>query len=488
MRSYWTGDLGRIGEDGCLYHLGRKDFQVKIRGFRIELGEIESVLMQHPKVREAAVVLHDQPGLEKRLVAYMVYDPEQHAPTSEEMRIFVKKNLPDYMVPYILISMEVMPLTSTGKIDRLALPKIENVFELDQDYVPPRDETEMKLVSIWEEVLGLSPIGIKNDFFQLGGHSLLAAKLISETEAAFDKKMDLAMLSEAATIEGMAEHLRTDGRSSAKTALVAIQPKGTRPILFCVHGVGGHVIPFLKLSEHLGADQPVYGLQVKTIEERETRDYTVEVMAREYLEEIRSKQPAGPYYLAGFSFGGFVAYEMARQLSAQGQQVGLVGIFDTQAASAPGYLNSLSNEKKLSYRTKQILNKVNYHSQNISKLQANDIVPYLRNRRENPSISEVIMGDVEKDQVPEHLLGIIEANIAALRKYVPGEYGGKVTVFKSDNHGRGVYYGWKELARGGVEVHYVPGTHRGILQEPNVVLLAEELRNCIDNMLVLSTH
>lgn len=488
LRNYWTGDLGRLDSDGCLYHLGRKDFQVKIRGFRIELGEIESVLMQHPNVQDAAVLVHEQAESEKRLVAYVVYDSSQNAPTMEEMRIFIKKNLPDYMVPFMFIRMEAMPLTPTGKIDRLSLPGLADVFELDQDYVPPRDEVEMKLVSIWEQVLGLSPIGIKNDFFQLGGHSLLAATLITETEAAFDKNIDLAMLSEAATIEGMAEILRADGRSVVKTALVAIQPQGTRPILYCVHGVGGHVIPFMKLSEYLGADQPVYGLQVKSTDERQNGDYTIEVMAEEYLEELRSMQPGGPYYLAGFSFGGFVAYEMARQLSAQGQQVGLVGIFDTQAASAPGYLKSLSSEKKLIYRMKKIMNKVDYHSQNVSKLHLDEVVPYIRKKRERLSMQEAIMGDVEPEQVPDHLLEIIDANIAALRKYSPGEYDGKVIIFKSDNHGRGVYYGWEELARGGVEVHYVPGNHRGILQEPNVARLAELLRNCIDKKIIPEVH
>lgn len=488
FRLYWTGDLGRMREDGCLFHLGRKDFQIKIRGFRVELVEIESVLMQYPGIQEAVVITNERPGSEMRLIAYVVYDQEHPFPTTEDLRIFLKKKVPDYMVPFAFVTLDSMPLTPTGKTDRLALPTLEDVFQLDRDYEPPRDEIEMKLVSIWEQVLGLSPIGIHNDFFQLGGHSLSAAKLITETEAAFDKNFDLALLSEAVTIEGMAKILREDGQSVAKTALVSINSSGTRPNLYCVHGVGGHVIPFMKLAEYLGSDQPVYGLQVKSFANKEPNGYSIEQMAGEYLEEIRSMQPGGPYYLAGFSFGGFVAYEMARQLSAKGQQVGMVGIFDTQAANAPGYINSLSYEKKITYHTKRILNKVNYHSQNLKKLHASEVVPYLRNRQVRPTMHEAIMGDVEMEQVPEHLLGIINANMAAMRKYAPGEYKGKVIVFKSNNHGRGVYYGWEELVSGGVEVHYVPGNHRGILQEPNVAHLAEILRNCIDKTLIPEVH
>jgi amino acid adenylation domain-containing protein len=137
-RLYWTGDLGKVQADGCLYHLGRKDFQVKIRGFRVELGEIESRLMLHPQIREAAVILDEHPGYGERLVTYIVLLDELHSPTSEALRLYLKKDLPDFMLPSAFVHLKAMPLTPTGKVNRLELPKLEEVKNLAQDYVPPQ--------------------------------------------------------------------------------------------------------------------------------------------------------------------------------------------------------------------------------------------------------------------------------------------------------------------------------------------------------------
>jgi aspartate racemase len=235
----------------------------------------------------------------------------------------------------------------------------------------------------------------------------------------------------------------------------------------------------LKLASYLGADQPVVGIQSMDREERDGNEYTLEIMAGDYIKEILAYQPEGPYFLAGFSFGGFVAYEMARQLSAQGYEVGLLTILDTQAASAPRFMSSLSTGKLIAYRTKRLLRKFDYHIQNISKLPLQEIPGYLQRKRVRPSAQEAIMGDVDEEDVPEHMLSVIQANIATLQKYVPGDYRGEVVLIKSRNHGLGEYYGWNELVNGGVEVHYVPGTHRGILQDPNVELVADKLRNYI---------
>lgn len=479
VRMYWTGDLGRLTEDGCLYHLGRKDFQVKIRGFRVELGEIESVLMQHPGISEAAVVVNERPGFEKRLIGYVVMDKRHPAPSTEEMRIYLKKHLPDYMVPSAFVTLEAMPQTATGKIDRLKLPKLEEVLNLEKDYVPPRDAYERRLIQIWEELFEMAPIGIRNDFFQLGGHSLLAASLVTRIEETFRKRIDLARLTEAPTIEKLAVVLRSVSELEARPILVPIRENGRKPPLFCVHGVGGHVLPFLLLAQYLGEDVPLYGLQSKGIQDRTEEDNTIEGMAAAYIKEIRTVQPAGPYFVAGFSFGGFVAYEMARQLNAAGQSVGLVAILDTHAGAAPHFLPSLNRVQRISYRTKSLLEKMRFQAQNLGQKSPKEIAAYLRHRQERPDVREAIMGDVEDEQVPDYMMAIIQANARALRTYRPGRYPGKVTLFRSLDHGKGVYYGWEELAAGGVEVFDVPGNHRGILQEPNVKFLAEKLSACL---------
>lgn len=479
VRMYWTGDLGRMTEDGCLYHLGRKDFQVKIRGFRVELGEIESVLMQHPGISEAAVMVNELPGFEKRLIGYVVRDKSHLAPSTEELRIYLKKHLPDYMVPSVFITLEAMPQTATGKIDRLKLPRLEEVLNLEKDYVPPRDEYERRLIQIWEELFEMTPIGIRNDFFQLGGHSLLAATLVTKIEETFSKRIDLARLTEAPTIEKLALVLRSVSEMERRPVLVPIRESGEKPPLFCVHGVGGHILPFLLLAQYLGEDIPVYGLQSKGIQDRSEADTTIEGMAAAYLEEIRSVQPAGPYFLAGFSFGGFVAYEMARQLMARGESVGLVAILDTHAGAAPHFMKSLNRLQKISYRTKSFLEKTRFQIKNLRQKSPGEIVAYLRHREAAPDVREAIMGDVNDEEVPEYMMAIIQANAQALHNYRPGRFPGKIALFRSIDHGKGVYYGWGELASDGVEVFDVPGNHRGILQEPNVRFLAEKLRACL---------
>lgn len=486
VRQYASGDLGRLAPDGCLHHLGRKDFQVKIRGYRIELGEIESVLMEHPAIREATVVVDAGTGGENRLVAYLVGKAGEAMPSMEEWRLYARKRLPDYMVPFAFVVLDEFPLTPTGKVDRRALPNLAEVLDLEKEYVAPRDELERELTQIWGELLGVSPIGIRNDFFKIGGHSLLAAGLIARVEERYGLRVDLAALAGGATVEGLAEALRAGGWSGKRSRLVVLRGGGDRPPLFCAPGVGGHVLAFRELAESLGAGQPVFGLQSRGLDGSEKPESNLEAIAAEYIREMRKVQPKGPYYLGGFSFGGYVAYEMARQLQAAGEEVGLVAILDAQAGAAPGFERGLTAGRRARYRVRSLLKKYGYHLKNLAGLKPGEMIAYLKKAPDRPNQREAIFGDAEEEdyeKVPKYLKAVMAANGEALRKYVPKRYRGKVTVFKSRDHGRGVYYGWEELAEGGVEEYEVPGNHRGILQEPNVQILARQIRACIDRTL-----
>lgn len=478
---FYTGDLGRIDEGGCLYHLGRKDFQVKIRGFRVELGEIEAVLMQHSALQQAVVLVHERPGFEKRLVAYILPDKNQLAPTEEELRLFIRKRLPDYMLPSVYVYLDNLPVTPTGKVNRLGLPKLEEVYHLETDYVAPCDDIEKRLVVIWEDLFQLHPIGVCNDFFSLGGHSLLAATLITKIEENFGKRLEIAVLSDAPTIRDLAKHLKAPSTVLPYSPVVCIKEGTCRP-LFCVHGVGGHIFPFIYLANHLDPDQPLYCFQCRQLGDDELATYTLESIATNYIEAIRKIQSEGPYLLGGFSFGGFVAYEMARQLTQRDARVALLAIFDTQARAAQGYFKALPKSELLHFKTKSLYQKATFHVGQISKLPPREKAVYVRqriNRSSKQDLREMMMGDVEDEQVPDYMMGIIQANIQAMRGYVPKTYSGKVTLFRSIDHGKGVYYGWSELAKGGVEIFDVPGDHRGILQEPNVHVLASQLNLCL---------
>ena len=473
-RLYFTGDLGRMNADDNLVLLGRKDFMVKIRGYRIELGEIEAKLSQHPAVKECAVVVQESNEQEKRLIAFYVSRQGTISIPAEELRIFIRRKLPDYMVPFAFVSLGALPYTPSGKLDRRSLPSLEEVLNLEKEYAPPRDEIERQLTQLWEELLEISPIGINNDFFQIGGHSLLAARMIARVEQIAGQRLDLGALSQSTTIAELADILRQGEGDKELSSLVPIRVRGKRPPLFCVHGVGGHILPFLDLANHLGTEQPVYGLQAKTAREGEER--TIEGMAGDYVEELERFQPDGPYFLAGFSFGGFVAYEMARELAMRGKKIALLVLFDTQASSLPRYRESLSQARFIRYRIRAFLEKTLFR---LSEMELASVIRNTNGKDESTSQKEMILGDVDADSLPVHFREIMEANQTALREYVPGRYGGLITLFKSSYYGRGVFYGWRELTSGEVRIYEVPGTHRSMMQEPNVRILAEQLSHYI---------
>ncbi|MDE3219630.1 MAG: amino acid adenylation domain-containing protein, partial [Nitrospirota bacterium] len=326
-RLYRTGDLVRYRPDGRIVHLGRLDHQVKIRGFRIELGEIEAVLSCHPAVRQAVVTAReDQQGL-KQLAAYLVCQ-EGQAPSSTELRAFVRAALPDYMTPSFFVFLEAMPLTANSKVDVRALPAPAPSLSDGLIYVGPRDQVEVQLTALWQQVLEVPKIGIHDNFFDLGGHSLKAAQLFFLLEQVYGRHLPLATLFQAPTIAELASVLSREQWVPPWQSLVAIQPSGAAIPIFMVPGVGGNVLVFAKLARLLGPDQPFYGLQARGLDGKETPFISVPEMARHYIAEIRALRPQGPYVLLGICTGGLIAYEMAQQLFGQGEAVTLV-VMDT---------------------------------------------------------------------------------------------------------------------------------------------------------------
>ncbi|MGC1963553.1 MAG: thioesterase domain-containing protein, partial [Candidatus Sulfotelmatobacter sp.] len=335
-RLYKTGDLVRYLPNGDIEFLGRIDHQIKVRGFRIEMGEIEAVLRQHGAVNETVVVVREDTPGNQRLVAYVV-PAHESASIASELREFLKAKLPEYMVPSAFVPLKAMPLTPNGKVNRRALPAPDQTdLAPTAKFAAPKDVIESRLVQIWEAVLGVRPIGVRHNFFELGGHSLVAVKLMNRVEQAFRKTLPIATLLQAPTIEQLAAILRQEGWEPSSSCLVPIQTGGSRTPFFCIHGANGAVVRFYDLARYLGSDQPFYGLQALGLDERFPSDTQIEVMASRYINEIRSVQPEGPYLLGGYSMGGSVAFEMARQLTAQGQERAVVVLFDTLCAAPEG--------------------------------------------------------------------------------------------------------------------------------------------------------
>ncbi|BAY29619.1 amino acid adenylation domain-containing protein [Nostoc carneum NIES-2107] len=484
---YYTGDRGRYRPDGLLEILGRQDHQIKLRGIRIEPGEIESVLTQYPDVFQAVVIAREDIPGDKRLVAYIT--ARDTAPSISDVRRFLSTKLPQYMIPSAFVLLDTLPLTPNGKVDRRALKAPElSRQEPEATFVAPRNQLERQLVQIWQQVLGVESIGIRDNFFELGGHSLLAVKLFWQIEQTLGKHLPLASLFQSATIEGLAqiispeENQKQEKSSDTYSSLIAIKPSGSKPPLFLIHAIWGNVLFYRDLARYLDAEQPVYGLQAQGINPQQTPVNSVQEMAANYIREIRQIQPQGPYYLGGFSLGGIITFEIAQQLQAQGEKIGLLAIFDM---SAPGYARPTAKSG----------NSLLHHARNLLSMNIQEQINYIWARvawhlelGKASGLNRFYLRYIKRSLAELRLLDVALANDKARKNYVPSIYPDKLTLLRTIEQSlesdTDPEWGWGKLVAGGVEIHYVPGVHTSVMHEPHVQVVAEKLRNCLNKVVV----
>jgi amino acid adenylation domain-containing protein len=470
-RMYRTGDRTLVRPNGDIDFLGRVDDQVKVRGFRVELGEIEAALKQHPAVQEAVVVAREDNG-GTSLLAYWVPSTDEAAVHMEALQSFLRQRLPDYMVPSRYTMVDSVPLTPSGKVDRKALPE-PVAPSLQRVVIGPRDLTEAELVRVWRSVLQIEAIGVTDSFFDLGGHSLLAVQLFFEIDKLFGRRLPLATLFEAPTIEGLARIVRDEAWRPQWSALVPMQPAGSKPPLFCVHGVKGNVLFYAHLARRLGLDRPFYGLQAIGVDGRRDPVGSVEEMAAAYISEIKTVQPEGPYFLGGFCAGAYIALEIANQLRGQGSEVALLASFNTDG-----------NWKRVG----TLRDGFRYHWHNLRRLQASKRPAYILSRlrfrrgRLTSALRRVMCRLCISAGVPLSArlrdFHIEEVHRAATAKYRPSSYKGKVVYFQgSDDSFRDPRPFWCDLLGGQLETQLVPGRGITIFDEPNSQELADRLKS-----------
>jgi thioesterase domain-containing protein/acyl carrier protein len=388
--------------------------------------------------------------------------------------------------------LEELPLSANGKIDRAALTAIKANLashgEAQERCVQPQDKLELKLQRIWERVLAVSPIGMDDNFFELGGHSLLAVRLFAQIEKSLGRNLPLATLFQAPTIRSLAEVLRKDGWDAPWSSLVLLQGGGNRRPFFCVHAAGGNVLEYHALAQLLGSDQPFYGFQAQGLDGNQPPHASIKEMAAHYIREMREVQPEGPYLIGGRSSGGTVAFEMACQLAAEGEQIDLLALLDAYPA---GYFKLLPGSGSFAQRAVRYAKKIQTHGQNIGELKGLEKLSYLAGKlrfapaKAKHKIYRRAFKLYQKvgRRLPTVLRNIEELNFAAVKDYVPQVYSGQATLFLASDDRTAAFdveEGWQGLVAGGLEKIHVSGNHLDIVKEPHVRTLAEKLRACLD--------
>jgi acyl-CoA synthetase (AMP-forming)/AMP-acid ligase II/thioesterase domain-containing protein/acyl carrier protein len=465
--TYFTGDLGKKSFDGCLEHLGRKDFRVKIRGLGVHLQEVEQAFAGYEGIESVAADAREDSAGDNSLVAYIVSrDGKQQSIGS--IRDYLLRSLPAYAVPTHFVFLESLPFTPAGKLDRHALPPLESP-SIEAAQLIRAEPVETMLLKLWRKVLRKNVRTTEENFFELGGDSLKAVLLFLEIEREFGRHFPISTLLEAPTIQSLAALLlRKQEAHGESSSLISLQSNGNCLPFFCVPGAGGSVLNFRRLAQLLGPDQPFFGLQAPGLNGKTSEGISIEAMAKQYCEEIRSVQRSGPYLLGGASFGAFVAFEMARQLTANGDEVGFLGIFDQYP---PG--------SNIGYEPPGPLRQMICHLEILRNIPYSEVLPYVVHRVK--SVLQNRKGEIKSDtaQLPAPIVRLLETHKQLGKEYAGDLYAGKLTFFRAtriplralpDPTG-----GWSAFVTGSVETILIPGDHAIWLNEGSVSLLAQEL-------------
>jgi amino acid adenylation domain-containing protein len=480
-RIYRTGDVGRLGPDGCLEILGRTDAQVKVRGYRIHPGQVEAALTEHEAIRQVVVKAVPAASGELRLVAYLV-SAVAPPPGSGALRRFLLERLPAHMVPFAFVMLEEMPLNANGKADLAALPAPPDRAPRPDPLVIPSNPLEHQIAGIWEELFGLAPIGANDDFFDLGGDSLLAAAMVTSIEETCGRSLMPSTLLEAPTVAGLAAALQREDRAFDEP-LTVLRAAGARAPFFFVHNDHGRGLYTHALGRALDPDRPVYAIHLHGLGTRPLPD-TVEAIAADRVRAVLAAWPRGPYVLGGHCYGGIVALEMARQLRAAGERVEAVVMIDTPApawraqllhgaTTALGRAGRLSPASRAALAARvtgaaeSIVDRARTGRTRLSALARAGL------RRQAAAVGRRLAGVVrwigalggpEEDPIFRAAPSAVpaagwEAYCRAIRRYVPAGYDGAVTLFRAaELRAARPDLGWAPLLPG-LEIEVVPGDH-----------------------------
>ncbi len=471
-RIYRSGDIVRYQKKDHLIFLGRRDRQVKIRGYRVECSEIETALTKHSGVQETIVLPWEDHMGNTRLVAYII-SKKDSTPSVSDLRFFLSQILPLYMIPAGYVFLDAFPLTSNGKVDRNKLPPEPHPSSHEEhSFISPRNSLERQLAQIWEAVLGRQPIGVTDNFFHLGGESLMAVRLCSEIERTLQQKIPVPLIFHTQTIERLAKKIEQNNQNETSSLMLSIQIEGSNPPIFCVC-FGDTFSPYLKRYP----EQPLYMFFNQGYDGKPARYTTVQDIASHYLEDIKTVQPQGPYYLAGYSFGGMVAYEMAQQLRQQGESIGILILLDptTALSQRHSFRKDLDPPSMVPHTTlylkfaKTIFHAISWRLQAFQKTMEILIKKFAYN---------VYFQIGSLPPTPLRRFYTTTVVQEASKSYTPSPYPWKIILFQTSKH---MKTGWKNLALGGLETYDIPAEHLNMVKEPYTEMVLLRFMSCLES-------
>jgi thioesterase domain-containing protein/acyl carrier protein len=473
-RFYRTGDLGKLLPTGEIQCLGRLDEQIKMRGHRVEPGEIEHELLRQENVNAVAVIAQDN-----QLVAYVVPSKilDETSEQIKKWRNDLTSSLPSYLIPNEFRIMEALPTTPAGKLDRKALSDLQVTKNITptSDF-SPKTKMERIIATIWEECLGIEEVSIDSDFFEIGGHSLLAVKVMSRLEQKTGSRYPVVTLLEYSTIKKLAILLDKENSAVVGNSLIPLKPQGNKIPLYLIHGLGYSIVKFNDMIKHLDKNQPVYGLQGNGISTQTEYFESVEKLSKYYVDIITKSNPKGPYALAGYSYGGIISYEMARQLISQGRKVSMLAMLDT-SLDPEFYYSSFFRKTlaRMDYQITQKLVVLNDMRKSWKNLKFHiDRIKRNRNNRNSE----------ERSLENDYLLRVIKANDKIVKRYqiIPEDF--EIDLLRAQNFEffkyDPIYLGWKDIALKGLHIYEVLGDHRDMFSPPNDKITADILQSILD--------
>ncbi|MBB5803452.1 amino acid adenylation domain-containing protein [Saccharothrix ecbatanensis] len=493
-RLYKTGDVARRMADGNIQFLGRFDDQVKIRGLRVELGEIEAVLALHPDVLQAAIVVREDQAGQKQLVGYARVDPDRTAPTPADLRLHMADRLPGFMVPQYVLVLDKFPLNANGKVDRGKLPAPE-AGDGSANYAPPRTIIEAVLTDTFGDLLKLPRVGVDDSFFDLGGNSLQAMQLVTRLRSELAVDTDVTAIFLAPTTAQLASVLRekhgledapldeedgelvvdvdVDRLASAAAGsgpLVRLSDgAGARP-LYLIHAIGGTVYGYVSLARELADVYEVWGIEAQGLRADGTPVASLDAMVTRYTEVIRAAQPAGPYRLGGWSFGGLVALKVAERLREAGEQVSFVALMD-----APFQVHEEVTQTEAELAGYYVADAARTLGPNAAAApdpataSSAEQLRWLAEQLARGSDDADVLADMNRR------FDVYKAHLRAIANYTPSVIDVETVVVNAEESAADAE-AWSQALPNVVRSVVVPGDHYSFLRAPGVLEVAATLR------------